>query len=162
MLTRSSPVGKPVRLCKRGSLCPLRFEPNCCSPRNVAMCHQQRCDPSPYSFGLIGFEEPSGAAMFPGGVSPCGLEAGAPPPLGVVVGAVVSALPFASGCSGRPIASRGAVGFSDWLCAPATEVAANRQTTASEMRMNPPSGSSQPALEEQVPNRNETAYWSTP
>ena len=36
----------------------------------------------------IVFDDPSGADCMPGGVSPCGLEAGAPPLLPVVIGPV--------------------------------------------------------------------------
>ena len=81
------------------------------------------------SLGLTGFDEPSGAAMFPAGVSPCGLATGS----GFVRGAVVSALLLASGFNGRPNASFGAWGFSDWLCATAK---AFEQTTKQIANMN--------------------------
>src|SRR5665811_116590 len=51
------------------------------------------------------FDEPSGAACMPGAVSPCGLEAGAPP-LVVLIGPVQPCggnCPLASGVTVRPV-----------------------------------------------------------
>ena len=67
--------------------------------------------PSDYFFlgAVVVFEEPSGAGCIPGGDSPCGLEAGAPPSP-VLVGPVQPCgcfWPFVSGVSERPVLDSG-------------------------------------------------------
>src|SRR5664280_1670620 len=70
------------------------------------------------------FDEPSGAACMPGAVSPCGLEAGAPPRL-VLIGPVLD-----PGLS--------AVLFSGRACAHAIPAEETKQTAISAMRMGVP------------------------
>src|ERR1022692_3403260 len=88
------------------------------------------------------FDEPSGAACMPGGVSPCGLDAGAPPVL-VFIGPVQPCgcnCPFVSGVTVRPMLDSGltAVLFSGRVCAHAIPVEETKQTTISVKRMGLP------------------------
>src|ERR1019366_6679524 len=78
------------------------------------------------------FDEPSGAACMPGGVSPCGLDAGAPPVL-VFIGPVQPCgcnCPFVSGVTVRPMLDSGltAVLFSGRVCAHAIPVEETKHT----------------------------------
>src|SRR5665647_2559389 len=88
------------------------------------------------------FDEPSGAACMPGAVSPCGLEAGAPPGL-VLIGPVQPCgcnCRFGSGVTVRPVLDSGlsAVLFSGRACAHAIPAEETKQTAISAMRMGVP------------------------
>ena len=54
----------------------------------MRLCFRRDDSGAVYFGPEIVFEDPSGADCMPGGVSPCGLEAGAPPLLPVVIGPV--------------------------------------------------------------------------
>src|ERR1039458_3525104 len=88
------------------------------------------------------FDEPSGAACRPGAVSPCGLEAGAPPEFGLIgpVQPCACNSPSFPGVTLRPVLDSclSAFLFSGRACAHAIPAEETKQTAISAMRMGVP------------------------